>query len=158
MMSGTHSLPAMLPFHGAKKVQALPKTLHQGGRTGPLTSLKQDSRSPPQSQSPPSTPKTQNSTSSSIQSLTNSNPFKTSAPSKPITPIFDKNPRKGSGSPAHNPFKPMAPQQNSLKKLVADLNTVQQNSLKNGSGKLGGKKGFGGMNGKVDKGKEVTSS
>lgn len=160
MMSGTHSLPAMLPFHGAKKVQALPKTIQQPGRPGPVTNLKQDSRSPPQAQSPPATPKTHNSTSSSIQSLTNSNPFKTSAPSKPITPIFDKNPRKGNGSPAHNPFKPMAPQQNSLKKLVADLNTAQQNTLKNGNAKMGGisKKSFGGMNGKVDKGKEVTSS
>lgn len=181
--SGTHSMPAMLPFYGVKKVQALPKSVNQGGRSLPISSLinknqnNTSTRSPPLTNSPPKSPvvssKPNITSASSIQSLTDSNPFKTSAPVKQITTNFDNNLGKISSAQTptniQNPYKPVT-QVNSLKKLVADLNSVQQKSKaenilntlkKNSENKLlsESKKSFLGIDrNKNEKPKEVTSS
>eukprot|EP00090_Calanus_glacialis_P038498 TRINITY_DN6715_c0_g1_i1.p1 TRINITY_DN6715_c0_g1~~TRINITY_DN6715_c0_g1_i1.p1 ORF type:complete len:1264 (-),score=266.76 TRINITY_DN6715_c0_g1_i1:252-4043(-) len=181
--SGTHSMPAMLPFYGVKKVQALPKTVNQGGRSLPISSLinknqnNTSTKSPPLTNSPPRSPvvssKPNITSASSIQSLTDSNPFKTSAPVKQITTNFDNNLGKISSAQTptniQNPYKPVT-QVNSLKKLVADLNSVQQKSKaenilntlkKNSENKLlsESKKSFLGIDrNKNEKPKEVTSS
>jgi len=182
--SGTHSMPAMLPFHGVKKVQALPKSVNQGGRSLPVSSLinknqnnTSNTKSPPLTNSPPKSPVVSSkpiiTSASSIQSLTDSNPFKTSAPVKQMNTNFENNLGKISTpqtpTSIQNPFKPVT-QVNSLKKLVADLNSVQQKSKaenilntlkKNSENKLlsESKKSFLGMDrNKNEKPKEVTTS
>jgi len=182
--SGTHSMPAMLPFHGVKKVQALPKSVNQGGRSLPISSLinknqnnTSNTKSPPLTNSPPKSPVVSSkpiiTSASSIQSLTDSNPFKTSAPVKQMNTNFENNLGKISTpqtpTSIQNPFKPVT-QVNSLKKLVADLNSVQQKSKaenilntlkKNSENKLlsESKKSFLGMDrNKNEKPKEVTTS
>merc|ERR1719495_2301544 len=179
--SGTHSMPAMLPFHGVKKVQALPKTVSQSGRSLPISSFinknqnNTSTKSPPLTNSPPKSPAVSSkptiTSASSIQSLTDSNPFKTSAPVKQITTNLENSLGKLSATQTpinlQNPYKPVT-QNNSLKKLVADLNSVQQknktenilNSLKkNSENKLlsESKKSFLGIDrNKNEKPKEVT--
>jgi len=181
--SGTHSMPAMLPFHGVKKVQALPKSVSQSGRSLPISSFinknqnNTSTKSPPLTNSPPKSPvvssKPTITSASSIQSLTDSNPFKTSAPVKQITTNLENSLGKLSATQPpinlQNPYKPVT-QTNSLKKLVADLNSVQQknktenilNSLKkNSENKLlsESKKSFLGIDrNKNEKPKEVTTS
>jgi hypothetical protein len=87
-----HSMPAMLPFHGVKKVQALPKSAAQ----------------------------TRN-----IPNLLARPPLPLAAPAPPA---------KKAAAPTtilHSTLKgPTTPQPNSLKKLVADLNTAQQKNMK----------------------------
>lgn len=180
--SGTHSnMPAMLPFHGVKK--ALPKSMSQSGRSLPISSLinknqnNTSRKSPPLTNSPPKSPvvssKPSITSASSIQSLTDSNPFKTSAPVKQITTNFEnslgKIPTVQTPSNIQNPYKPVT-QDNSLKKLVAGLNSVQQKSKtenilntlkKNSENKLlsESKKSFLGIDrNKNEKPKEVTTS
>jgi hypothetical protein len=94
---GTHSMPAILPFHGVKKVQALPKTASHssprpvagissvmGGGNGGKSPLQQGS-SPPASPLafPKASPAVANAPGSpllnTIQSLTDSNPFASSS-------------------------------------------------------------------------------
>ena len=83
-------MPAMLPFHGVKKVQALPKSVTQNRNIPSLLSR------------PP---------------LPASSPAPVKKASTPTTIL-------------HSTMKlPSAAQPNSLKKLVADLNTAQQKSL-----------------------------
>ena len=172
--SGTHCMPAILPFHSVKKVHALPKTTTQTPRPVSVSSLlktqtSSNTKSPELNGSPPTTPKSVT-FSNSIQSLTESNPFKTLAPTK--TPSMDSL-KKVYTPPAvmNNPFKTVTTAQvNSLKKLAADLNTVQQKTQKgdnnilnclkkNNENKLmGDLKHFGLEKKKKDVSKEVTSS
>ena len=162
---GTHSMPAILPFHGVKKVQALPKTSGQGLRpslsSGGGAKSPHHHASPPPSASPLTFPKSPVTTTTtpflnSIQSLTDSNPFKTSSPTSAAnsnkagspyshaaafdTTTFKKaptppTPPTGMLSNSSHPFQPRGGGQpqaanNSLKKLAADLNTAQQKTLK----------------------------
>jgi hypothetical protein len=187
---GTHSMPAILPFHGVKKVQALPKTVSQarpptlvagGGVRSP-----HHQSSPPPPSSPltfPKSPATANSTASpllnTIQSLTDSNPFKTSGTTILTTSSNSSSSGKGSNNTIYsaaqfttatsfkkaltpptstafsNPFKAGGGQQtqanNSLKKLAADLNTAQQKTLKGDNNILNAlKKSSGGTNNSME--------
>ena len=174
-LTAKHSMPAILPFNSVKKVQALPKSMNQAGRSLPISSFinknqnNTSTKSPPLSSTPPKSPLNAVSTgvttaASSIKTLTDSNPFKSSEPVKKMSPSLETK-----TSPALSAaFKPVTQQVNSLKKLVADLNSVQQkskaenllNTLKKSSeNKLlnESKKSFLGME-RTDKPKEVTSS
>ena len=169
--SGTHCMPAILPFHSVKKVQALPKTVSQSPRPVSISSvlknesslnLKSSSQSPGTAAKPLTT---------SVNSLTDSNPFKTLTPVKPSGLDGLKKVPTPPSTPS-NPFKPVTQAQvNSLKKLAADLNTVHQKTLKgdnnilsslkkNNENKLcGDVKSFGLEVGKqTEAGKEVKSS
>jgi len=175
---GTHAMPAILPFHGVKKVQALPKSAGQTARPPALAALGGvgGAKSPAHSSPPPSgtamtfakspatTTTIANTTSSSsspvvntIQSLTDSNPFKTSGPVTAASPVnktgsspfsaslFTKAPPTPTVPSAgvNNPFKATLgvggqtpPPNNSLKKLAADLNTAQQKALLKGDNNI----------------------
>ena len=137
----------MIPFHDMKKVHAIPKTVSNSNRSLP------------------------------ISSLMNKSPSLTNSPTKSVSPVTSSVPVKSSDavtgklSPSH-PFKPVT-QVNSLKKLVADLNSVKQkkaeqkkaedllNTLKKNSENFSeSKKAFLGLDQhKInEKPKEVTSS
>ena len=101
--SGIHSMPAMIPFHDMKKVHAIPKTVSNSNRSLPISSLMN-------------------------KSLTNS-PTKSVSPVTSSAPVKSSDAGSGKLSPS-NHFKPVT-QVNSLKKLVADLNSVKQKKAEN---------------------------
>merc|ERR1719282_1407399 len=148
--TGIHSMPAMIPFHDMKKVQAIPKSVSNSNRNL-LNKTPTNAKTP---NSPSKTP--------SIDS----NPYKNTS----TLPVKQISSEKNSGkiSPSSNPFKPVT-QVNSLKKLVADLNSVKEkrkaenllNTLKNSENSLlsESKKAFLGLDQNIsEKPKEVTSS
>ena len=149
--TGIHSMPAMIPFHDMKKVQAIPKSVSNSNRNL-LNKTPTNAKTP---NSPSKTP--------SIDS----NPYKNTS----TLPVKQISSEKNSGkiSPSSNPFKPVT-QVNSLKKLVADLNSVKEkrkaenllNTLKKNSENSllsESKKAFLGLDQNIsEKPKEVTSS
>ena len=170
--SGTHSMPAILPFHSAKKVQALPKsTVYSSRPTSVQTMLKVQSN-PKVSPAPSAIGPTGN--ANSVQSLTDSNPFKSSVkPGSPGVKSLNKGSMASPPTSINNPFKPVTQSQvNSLKKLAAGLTSAQEKVLKgdnilsalkksnNSDKKLADLKGYGLENksGSDGGGKEVTSS
>ena len=163
--SAIHSMPAMIPFHDMKKVQAIPKTFSNTNRS-PISSIlnktQNNSSLKTGTNSPPKSPVV---TSANSHNLTESNPFKTSSPS-PVKNISENNSVKQSPANSPAPYKPVT---KSLTKLVADLNSaVKQkkaenllNSLKktNENSLFGeNKKSFGIDQNISEKPKEVTSS
>ena len=152
--SGIHSMPAMVSFHDMKKVQAIPKSVNNSNRSLPISSLLNKHSTKPNPISPSKSPVL-------------------SAPA----PVKSSENLSGSGknSPSNTPsFKPVT-QANSLKKLVADLNSAKAkkaenllNTLKKHSEKRlsnenqllsESKKAFLGLDQKInEKLKEVTSS
>ena len=173
--AGTHSMPAILPFHSAKKVQALPKSTVYSSRPSPVQTMLKVQSNPKVSPTPPAIGSTGN--ANSVQSLTDSNPFKSSVPVKPGSPGVKSLNKSSMASPPtsiNNPFKPVTQSQvNSLKKLAAGLTSAQEKVLKgdnilsalkknNSDKKLADLKGYGleNKNGSDGGGggKEVTSS
>ena len=157
--TGIHSMPAMIPFHDMKKVQAIPKSVNSSGRSLPISSLLNKTPSPkPNSPSKPQSVVT----SGHAANTTDSNPFKTSAPA-PGKQISSGNNLSSKLSPGTNPLKTQ-----SLKKLVTDLDKLKQkkadnlhNTLKKNSENLlsESKKAFLGLDQNInEKSKEVTSS
>jgi hypothetical protein len=111
---GTHSMPAILPFHGVKKVQALPKTASHssprpvagissvmGGGGGGKSPLQQQQSSPPASPLafPKASPAVSNAPGSpllnTLQSLTDANPFASSAGPTTTTAAANSNNKNG---------------------------------------------------------------
>ena len=139
--TGTHSMPAILPFHSVKKVQPLPKTASQSPRPASIASiLKNDagrtSKSPPTSLAAVSKP----SLPTSVSNPAVTSPFKPGGGVVPpkstvggggLEPLKKAPTPPATAAPTINPLKPATPAQvNSLKKLAADLNTVHQKTLK----------------------------
>jgi len=189
--SGTHSMPAILPFPSVKKVQALPKSVSQSPRpvsVGPFGSdtipsmlaNRQASKSPPGvlpiTAKPPTTSTT--ATNNTVQALTDSNPFKTSATVRhSIEAARCKTNNTPPTTPTTTPLANSQPKAkvNSLKKLASDLNTAQQKTLKGDASILSSLKksdklksssdlkGFGldkkaGQLGQIEPAKEVSTS
>ena len=161
LKGGSHSLPAQLPFHDMKKVHAIPKSLNSTGRS-PISSLLKtqntSTKSPPLTSSPPKSP------------VVASKPLISSTPSP--TDKTGQSPVKtvgggGGGGKLNVANKPVN-QVNSLKKLVADLNSVQKKKAENllntlqksqENKLLNEKKSFLGLDQNItEKQKEVTSS
>ena len=172
--AGTHCMPAILPFHSVKKVQALPKSTGYSPRPTPVsTMLKTHTTSNSKPSSPSVGSPIQSKSTNSVQSLTDSNPFKSSFPVKQNSSLesLRKAPTPPTPTSVNNPFKPVTQSQvNSLKKLAAGLTSAHEKVLKgdnilsslkkNNSEKklLGDLKGYGLENKSGDGGKEVTSS
>ena len=158
LKGGSHSLPAQLPFHDMKKVHAIPKSLNSTGRS-PISSLLKtqntSTKSPPLTSSPPKSP------------VVASKPLISSTPS-PTDKTGQSPVKVGSGGGKLNIANKPVNQVNSLKKLVADLNSVQKKKAENllntlqksqENKLLNEKKSFLGLDQNItEKQKEVTSS
>jgi hypothetical protein len=146
---GTHSMPAILPFHGVKKVQALPKTASHssprpvvgissvmGGGNGGKSPLQQQQSSPPASPLafPKASPAVANAPGSpllnTIQSLTDSNPFTSSGPSPAATTAANSNNKNG-GHPVFSSIQSFKAPPSSVGSVVSTAHSNMFNKSTN---------------------------